>query len=174
MEREKRRPLAIHTIAPRRAQAIKAFFASKKGVGSTLFYMSRCRVYSSRLYREQFAISFSDHGSSGAKSARSSKLLLLQAADPDDAYDEQRTAQPNSGVWDVEMTKTGNAASTRELLRVHALQTALIDIGKDGGCPDRVRADQLIKTTEEHLRHIYSDVLGGAEGCTRLEGRGPK
>ena len=90
------------------------------------------------------------------------------------AYEEQRTTQQNSGVWEVTMSKTGNAASTRELLRVPALQTALLDIGEDGGCPDRVRADQLIETTEEHLRHIYAEVRGDAEGCTRLEGRGPK
>ena len=90
------------------------------------------------------------------------------------AYEEQRTTQQNSGVWEVEMSKTGNAASTRELLRLHALQTALIDIGKDGMCPDLVRADELVKTTEKHLKHIYAEVRGDAEGCTRLEGRGPK
>ena len=55
------------------------------------------------------------------------------------AYEEQRTTQHNSGVWEVEMSKTGNAASTKELLRVHALKTALIDIGK-GKCPGRVKA----------------------------------
>jgi uncharacterized cupin superfamily protein len=87
------------------------------------------------------------------------------------AYEEQRTTQHNSGVWEVEMSKTGNAASTKELLRVHALKTALIDIGKDGECPDRVKAVLLIRTTIKHLRCIYAWVRGDAEGCTLLEGR---
>ena len=90
------------------------------------------------------------------------------------AYEEQRTTQRNSGVWEVIMPRMSNAASTRELLRLHALQTALIDIGKDGGCPDRVRADELVKTTEKRLKHTYAEVHGDAEGCTRLEGRGLK
>ena len=72
------------------------------------------------------------------------------------------------------MSKTGNAASISELLQVHTLQTTLIDIGKDGECTDRVRADRFIKTTKKHLRHIYAEVREDAEGCTLLEGRGPK
>jgi hypothetical protein len=90
------------------------------------------------------------------------------------AYEEQRTTQHDSGVWEVKMSKTGNATSTKKLLRMHALKTALIDIGKDGGCPDRVKAVLLIRTTMNHLRHIYAEVRRDAEVCTLLEGRGSK
>ena len=71
------------------------------------------------------------------------------------------------------MSKTGNAASAKELLQVHALSTALTDIG-GGKCPGRVKAALLIKTTKKHLKGIYAEVRGDAEGCNLLKGRGPK
>ena len=74
----------------------------------------------------------------------------------------------------MELSKTGNAASAKELLRLHALQTALTDMGENDTRPSRVRADQLLETTKEHLKHIYAEVRGDAEGCARLKGRGPK
>ena len=76
-------------------------------VGSTLFYMSRCRVYSSRcggwiktaprpmppvqcptppphlsarLYREQFAVTFADQGNANSRSGGGPKLLLLSVS----------------------------------------------------------------------------------------------
>lgn len=58
-----------------------------QGVGSTLFYMSRCRVFSSRLHREQLAISFSDHATAGSATAGGAKVLMLEAATQSDAYE---------------------------------------------------------------------------------------
>ena len=81
--------------------------------------------------------------------------------------------QHNSGVWEVEISKTGNAASAKELLQVHALSIALNEIG-NGECPSRVKAAVLIRTTKKHLKGIYAEVRGDGEGCNLLRGRGPK
>ena len=43
------------------------------------------------------------------------------------AYDEL-DAHDNSGIWEIEMSNTGNAPSAKDQLRLYALQTAITDI----------------------------------------------
>ena len=54
----------------------KAEHSTGKGVGSALLYAAPCRLYVSRLYRNEFALSFGGNS-----------LLLLQAASGSDAQD---------------------------------------------------------------------------------------
>ena len=94
-------------------------------------------------------------------------------------------AHVNSEVWEIEMSNTGNAPSAKDQLRLYALQTAITDIldeqklgqradGKERTCPDRVDGSDLTRRAAEHLKHIYADVRGDAEGCNETTGRGPK
>ena len=77
-----------------------------------------------------------------------------------------------SGKWNCQRQVTQR--QQRELPRLHALQTALTDMGENDTCPSRVRVDKLLETTKKHLKHIYAELRGDAEGCTRLKDRGPK
>ena len=95
-------------------------------------------------------------------------------------------ARDNSEVWEIEMSNTGNAPSAKDQLRLYALQTAIMDIldeqnlgqltenGRERTCPDRVDGSDLTRRAVEHLKHIYADVRGDAEGCNETTGRGPK
>ena len=95
-------------------------------------------------------------------------------------------AWDNSKVWEIEMSNTGNAPSAKDQLRLYALQTAMMDIldeqklgqltenGRERTCPDRVDGSDLTSRAVEHLKHIYADVRGDAEGCDETTGRGPK
>ena len=91
----------------------------------------------------------------------------------------------NSGMWELEMSNTGNAPSAKDQLRLYALQTAITDIldeqnheqradGRERTCPDQVDGNDLASRAAEHLRHIYADVRGDKEGCNKMTGRGPK
>ena len=98
---------------------------------------------------------------------------------------DELDAHDNSGIWEIEMSNTGNAPSAKDQLRLYALQTAITDIldeqkleqradGKERTCPDRVDGSDLTRRAAEHLRHIYADVRGDKEGCDETTGRGPK
>mmetsp|Transcript_7194 Transcript_7194/g.15775 ORF Transcript_7194/g.15775 Transcript_7194/m.15775 type:complete len:746 (+) Transcript_7194:167-2404(+) len=136
---------------------------SKKGVGSTLFYMSRCRIFSSRLHREQLAISFADHSSSALSSGGTTKVLLLEAANAQDAYE-----------WIVAVASCIYFSSS-------AFERLLIDCQRSFQLAPKVSGDKLsIVEALDLLREMGRDATifevqdAAAVVCVNDEGFGPR